>query len=132
MPVDATLATSASQANNLGIQDFLRILTSQLSNQDPLKPLDNQEFVTQIAQFSSLQQSQQLNQKVDQLLATQAATQSVGLLGKSIDFAITNGSTVSGQVTALSLTSGQPQLSVLTTTGALLQGVNFSQIISIR
>jgi flagellar basal-body rod modification protein FlgD len=132
MPISPTVGAAASQANNIGIQDFLRILSSQLSNQDPLKPLDNQEFVTQIAQFSSLQQSQQLNQKVDQLLVTQAATQSVGLLGKSITFTATNGSSLSGQVTGLNLSGTQPQLSVLTSGGATLQGINFSQIVTIH
>ena len=54
-------APQAAQSSNIGIEDFLKILTSQLNNQDPLKPVDNQEFVAQIAQFATLEQSRQLN-----------------------------------------------------------------------
>lgn len=122
---------SASQAGNIGLQEFLKILTSQLSNQDPLKPLDNQEFIAQIAQFSALEQSRQLNQKIDQLLVVQSAVQSIGLLGKTVDVQ-SSGGAVSGQVTALSLVSGEPQFTVKTSSGALLPGLSFNQITAIR
>jgi flagellar basal-body rod modification protein FlgD len=124
-------ASAATQTNGIGLQDFLKILTSQLSNQDPLKPLDNQEFIAQVAQFSALEQSRELNQKIDQLLAVQSATQSVGLLGKSVEINASNG-TVSGQVTALDLSSGSPQLTIQTGNGSSLAGVSVSQIITIR
>lgn len=132
MAVESTSATStASQISGIGLQDFLKILTSQLSNQDPLKPLDNQEFIAQVAQFSALEQSRQLNQKIDQLLAVQSATQSVGLLGKTVEVSSTSG-TVSGSVTALAFSSGEPFLTILTTAGALLEKVSLSQVLSVR
>ncbi|HYD61589.1 MAG TPA: flagellar hook capping FlgD N-terminal domain-containing protein [Noviherbaspirillum sp.] len=132
MTIESTSAAStASQVSSIGLQDFLKILTSQLSNQDPLKPLDNQEFIAQVAQFSALEQSRQLNQKIDQLLAVQSATQSVGMLGKTVDVSSSSG-TVSGQVTALKFSGGEPFLSVLTTAGALLEGVSLSQVLSVR
>jgi flagellar basal-body rod modification protein FlgD len=132
MAIDSTAAaSSASQVAGVGLQDFLRILTSQLSNQDPLKPLDNQEFIAQVAQFSALEQSRQLNQKIDQLLAVQSATQSVGLLGKTVEVNSSTGP-VSGEVTALTFSSGEPFLSVLTGAGAVLDNVGLSQIISVR
>lgn len=134
MPISTIAAAgsgSVSQSNNIGIQDFLKILTTQLNNQDPLKPVDNQEFVAQIAQFATLEQSRQLNVKIDELLTTQSSTQSVGLLGKTVDIN-QNGFLVSGQVTALSLSSGQPLLTITTATGAFQNGVSLSQIINIR
>lgn len=132
MAIDSTAAaSSASQLSGIGLQDFLRILTSQLSNQDPLKPLDNQEFIAQVAQFSALEQSRQLNQKIDQLLAVQSASQSVGLLGKTVEINASSGA-VSGQVTALALSSGEPLLSVLTGSGTTLSGIKLSQIVSVR
>ena len=128
----AISAASASGTNSIGLQDFLRILTSQLTYQDPLKPMDNEEFVAQMAQFSSLEQSQQLNSKIDQLLSVQSAAQSVGLLGKTVDAADSNGNVFSGQVTALSLSGSQPQLTITTSTGSVVSGISFSKISAVR
>jgi len=54
-----------NQPASLGLQDFMKILLTQLTYQDPLKPMDNQQFMSQIAQFTTLEQSQQLNEKID-------------------------------------------------------------------
>lgn len=124
-------AGSTSEVGGVGLQDFLKILTSQLSNQDPLKPLDNQEFIAQVAQFSALEQSRQLNQKIDQLLSVQSATQSVGLLGKTVDVNASSGA-ATGQVKALSFLTGEPLLTVQTTAGAVLEGISLAQVISVR
>ncbi len=127
------MATSAiSGTNGIGLQDFLKILTSQLSNQDPLKPLDNQEFIAQIAQFSALEQSRQLNEKIDQLLSVQSVNQSVGLLGKTIDFTSSTGSVVSGAVTAINLSSGSALFTIRTSAGVFLNNITLSQINNVR
>lgn len=134
MPISTASApgvTPASQASNIGIQDFLKILTTQLNNQDPLKPVDNQEFVAQIAQFATLEQSRQLNVRIDDLLSVQSTTQSVGLLGRTVDVNL-NGMLVTGKVSALDLSSGQPLMTITTATGAFQNNVSISQIINIR
>lgn len=122
---------SASQSSNIGIQDFLRILTSQLNNQDPLKPVDNQEFVAQIAQFANLEQSRQLNGKIDDLLSVESSVQALGLLSKNVDIN-QNGFIVSGKVTALDMSSGTPLLTITTASGSFQNNVSPSQILSIR
>ena len=123
--------SQTSQSSNIGIEDFLKILSAQLNNQDPLKPVDNTEFVAQIAQFASLEQSRELNSKIDSLLSSQASTQSIGLLGKTID-ANFGGQLLTGLVSALSMTSGQPTLTVTTSSGAFQDGIGLSQIVNIR
>ena len=50
-------ATPANGPRELGQDDFLRLLVTQLQNQDPLKPIDNAAFVAELAQFSELEQS---------------------------------------------------------------------------
>ncbi len=127
----ATSPTSAAAATQIGIQDFLKILVAQLGNQDPLKPMDNQEFVTQLAQFTSLQQTQEMNDKLSTLISTQATASSVGLLGKLVTASTVNG-TVSGAVTALSYTGQEPSFSIKTADGSTLTGINFSQITGVR
>jgi|SRR3954468_4855085 flagellar basal-body rod modification protein FlgD len=64
---------------------FLKLLVEQLKHQDPLKPQDDSAFVAQLAQFSSLEQSMSMNDKLDTLAAQNAGlanSQAVGLVGK--------------------------------------------------
>lgn len=134
MAISSTAAVgtgSPSQSSNIGIQDFLKILTSQLNNQDPLKPVDNQEFVAQIAQFATLEQSRQLNAKIEDLLTVQSSQQSVGLLGKTVDVNL-NGFIVSGRVSALDVSSGAPKLTVTTASGSFQNNISPSQLLNIR
>lgn len=58
-------------AKEMGRNDFLNLLVTQLKNQDPLKPMDNTEFVTQLAQFSQLDQSTKQVQLLQQSIANQ-------------------------------------------------------------
>jgi len=131
MAVAAVNEASTTGASSLGIQDFLRILTTQLNNQDPLKPMDNQQFVAQLAQFTSLQQTQQMNQKLDALLSIQAANQSVGLIGRSVDVQTASGQT-SGRVTAFSFTSGEPRMTVTLDNGSVVKDLSLSSLITVR
>lgn len=53
------------KSNDLGKDAFLNLLTTQLSNQDPLNPIEDREFIAQLAQFSSLEQMTQLNKTIE-------------------------------------------------------------------
>lgn len=53
------------KTNDLDKDAFLRLLTTQLSHQDPLNPMEDREFIAQLAQFSSLEQMQNLNQNFE-------------------------------------------------------------------
>lgn len=128
--IDPTTA-ALNQPAAFGLQDFMKILLTQLTYQDPLKPMDNQQFMSQIAQFTTLEQSQQLNDKIDKLLSIQSATQSIGLIGKTVDVNATSGA-FSGVVTALSLSTGDPQLTVKTANGSILTGITLSQVVSVH
>lgn len=133
MAIDAISSTGTTnlQANSLGMEDFLKILLTQLTYQDPLKPMDNQQFMAQMAQFTSLEQTQQLNNKIATLITNQAALQSVGLIGKTVDITTSSGS-VTGTVSALSLSGDSPLLTVRTTAGATLSNISLSQLVSVR
>lgn len=129
-PIGATASAAPAQAS-LGQEDFLRILTTQLSFQDPLKPLDNQQFMAQMAQFASLEQTRTLNDNVETLLTIQAASQSIGLIGKTVEISTDGGSQV-GQVTSLRFNNGQPLLTVRTAAGQLLTDLALSNVVIVR
>ena len=116
---------------SLSMEDLLRVMLTELTYQDPLKPVENKDFMAQIAQFSSLDASRQLNQGLEKLLLLQSMNQSVGLLGKTID-ASSAGGPVTGKVTSLSLASGEPQLTIEAADGRTISGITIGQIESVR
>ena len=76
---------------------FLKLLIAQLQNQDPLQPMDNQQFAVQLATFNSLEQLIGINDKLGNLQTTQGATNqfnAASLIGKTIT---SNGNTVNEQ-----------------------------------
>ena len=127
----ATTGSTNLQANNLDLQDFLNVLLTQLTYQDPLKPMDNQAFMAQLAQFTTLGQTQQLNSNMSALLNTQATLQSVGLIGRTVDITSDSG-TVTGTVQSLSLSGDTPTMTILTSTGSQLTGVTMSQLVNVH
>jgi flagellar basal-body rod modification protein FlgD len=122
---------AASPGSSLGLEDFMKILLTQLTYQDPLKPMDNQEFMAQMAQFTTLEQSQRLNDRVQQLVDDQAALQSVGLIGRTVEITTSSGNRT-GTVSALSLGGASPLLTLALAGGAVLPDISLSQLVSVR
>jgi flagellar basal-body rod modification protein FlgD len=127
----APSAGAGASSGTLGLQDFMKVLLTQLTFQDPLKPMDNQAFMAQMAQFSALEQSQQLNERMQQLLENQAALQSIGLLGRTVDVTA-NGVSSTGTVTAMALQGSAPLLTVSLAGGAVLRDIALSQLLAVR
>jgi flagellar basal-body rod modification protein FlgD len=66
----AQQAAAGKSSQQLGQADFLKLLVTQLQNQDPMNPMDNQQFVAQLATFSSLEQLMSINNAVTKLAGT--------------------------------------------------------------
>ena len=134
-PPSATAASSQSQATsafNLSFENLLQIIMTQLSYQDPLKPMDNFEFVSQLAQFSQIQISQNGNDTLTQLESAQATLQATSLLGKTVDVSTSSSATLSGQVTSVAFSNGVPALTIQTTTGSTISGISMSSVTQVR
>jgi flagellar basal-body rod modification protein FlgD len=131
--IGTVTGSAAADTKQLGIgqEDFLKILLTQLTYQDPLKPMDNQEFIAQMAQFTSLEQTRQLNDGLESLLKIQSATQSVGLIGKTVEVRTASGSEV-GEVTTVSFQNGSPTFVVKTQNNQFLTDVTLSQVFVVR
>jgi len=67
--------------------DYMKLLITQLRNQNPLEPLDNNEMASQLAQFSQLQQLESMNTSFSNVLATTEHTYANSLMGKEVSFA---------------------------------------------
>jgi len=126
MSIDAIGVTSSTQSSSaltsststLNQEEFLNILLTQLRFQDPLKPVDNEAFLAQLAQFSALEINREQSDKVDTLLTIESSSQSIGLLGRSVEVKTANGSVV-GTVSAVSFANGGPSLTVVTSSATL-------------
>ena len=131
--IGGAISATGGTPDNLSVSqlDFLRILVTQLSFQDPLKPIDNQEFVAQIAQFTTLEQTRQLTERMDALLGVQASTQSVGLIGKTVEVGTAAGPAV-GTVTTVSFSGGQPLLSLRLADGSFLTDISPATVSLVR
>lgn len=106
-----SLATNGRQASQeLGKDDFLKLLITQLQNQDPTSPMENTEFIAQMAQFSSLEQMTNMSTEFTKLANMLNSGEAVSLLGKSVE--VSSGeSSISGVVEAVTR-GANPQIKV--------------------
>ncbi len=70
--------------------DYMKLLITQLQNQNPLEPMDNNEMASQLAQFSQLQQLESMNSNFADILSTTDRNYANSLIGKEISFASEN------------------------------------------
>ncbi|WP_341209494.1 flagellar hook capping FlgD N-terminal domain-containing protein [uncultured Sphingomonas sp.] len=127
----ASTQTAATNAFGLGFDSLLKIILTQLTYQDPLKPMDNFQFVSQLAQFSQIQIGQTGNDRLASLVTAQATMQAAGLFGRTIDL-LADGATVSGKVTAVALASGEPKLTIETDDKRTIAGLALGSVSQIR
>ena len=125
-----TAAASSTSKTTMGKDAFLTLLITQLQHQDPLNPADSTEFTAQLAQFSSLEQLNNVNENLSALKLYQASinnAQAVSFIGKDI---VATGNSVearSGQTVACEFDLAQPAqkvvVSVYDATGAFVKDV---------
>jgi len=126
---NSTTGQSVSNAINtaLGKDDFLKLLMTELKNQDPLQPLDNKDFISQMAQFSSLEQMNNVAKSMDDLsksmfnFAQQATlTQGAAMIGKWVGGINVDDSTpMEGTVEAVKWLDGEPTVQIRKSDGTL-------------
>ena len=130
LAVDATTTTSGDQTKDLGRDAFLQLLTTQLSHQDPMKPQADTEFIAQLAQFSGLEINRQQSEKIDTLLTMENANQALSLMGKNVEVRGAEAAGA-GSVTAVSFVTGEPRLTVRTSSTTLVD-VRLSNVQLVR
>jgi flagellar basal-body rod modification protein FlgD len=88
----------ADKKGILGKDDFLQLLVAQLKHQDPMKPMEDKEFMAQMAQFSQLEQVTNMASALERLSFSGQAAQSLGLIGRTVEWRTAAGETQSGVV----------------------------------
>lgn len=127
-PATKTPTASSAVNNQLGEDAFLKLLTTQLQNQNPLNPMDDTQSVAELAQFSSLQASTNMANAFTSFSSNFSVMQSAGLIGKTVSAQTTdasgNSTSVSGTIKTISVVNGQPEFTLADSTGKLLTDGN--------
>ncbi len=106
MSSSITSTTSAGSSQTLNQADFLKLLVTQMSSQDPLNPEKDTDFAAQLAQFSSLQETQNMQSDLQNI-------QAAGLIGATVTVTPSTGSgSVTGTVSSVAISSGTPEIMV--------------------
>ena len=105
-----TSAINPSQT--LGVDDFLKLLTVQLQNQDPLKPMEDTAFISQMASFTSLQQTKALTSDFEAFSQQASLTAANSLLGHYVSVFDPALGTISGKVSSVTIYNGTPGIVV--------------------
>jgi flagellar basal-body rod modification protein FlgD len=103
----STASSSTAKTNNstLNQADFLKLLVAKLTTQDPMNPQTDTDFIGQLAQFSSLDQSSQSTSAIAQLRAN-------SFLGRNVELKSSTGAVVTGMVSAIKMDGTTPKLMV--------------------
>ncbi|MDR1482357.1 MAG: flagellar hook assembly protein FlgD [Synergistaceae bacterium] len=102
-----------SKGDNLGKDDFLKLLVAQLTHQDPTSPMDDTQFISQLAQYSGLEQQMNMNKNLETLIASNNATtaaSAVELIGTVVGYSGEDGQLKTGLVTFLDIVNGEVNL----------------------
>lgn len=106
---DGTATTNNSLSNK---NQFLTLLVEELRNQDPTAPTDEKQTLSQLAQFSSLEQMQNLNQTLTASSGFGQVAQSAALIGKTVSTATADTTGISGVVSSVTFLNGKSYLHV--------------------
>lgn len=109
----ATAATESRVPQKvLGQDDFLKLLMTQFTAQDPMEPMKDTAFIAQMAQFTTLEQSKSMTADIAALRAQQQILQANGMLGRNVVLQVGGGLVAHGTVTAVQMEAGTPKLVV--------------------
>ena len=80
----ASNQSEAASKTQVDYQSFLKLLVAQMKNQDPTNPMDSTQYMAQLASFSNVEQSVQINQKLEQMLQSSTLAQADAIIGRTL------------------------------------------------
>jgi flagellar basal-body rod modification protein FlgD len=117
----STTTTPTSLSRNtggtLGKDDFLKLFVTQLQHQDPMNPMQDSDFMGQMASFSSLEQITNLAAANERIASSLSSNNAIGLLGRTVTYVDENDQIQTGKVEKVTTTDGKPFLTVDGTSG---------------
>lgn len=105
-------AAAATPTPGLGKDDFLKLLVTQLQHQDPLNPVEDKEFIGQMAQFTSLEQLSNVANSIGELRQSDEISQGIGLIGHELTYLGPDGALITGTASSVSFNNGIIEIDV--------------------
>jgi flagellar basal-body rod modification protein FlgD len=102
-PSSKTQGKEARDIKDLDINHFLQLMVTELTNQDPLNPMDNTQLVQQIGELRSIAASDQLTTTLQSMQTQQSLTTASGLIGKNVTALTTENKEITGKVESVSV-----------------------------
>lgn len=109
--VRGTDSVTQLSSKELGKDDFLRLLVAEITNQDPMSPMDNKDMILQLSQFSALEGTLQLNQNMENYIVNAEMSTASSMIGKEVTYLDEEyGVPVVGQVSKMAMYGDSPKL----------------------
>ena len=128
-----TASSSGSSGQTMGSNDFLKLLTTELRNQDPMQPMDDTQSIAQLAQFSALSATQELNTSFQNFQSNFGVMQASALIGKKVTVVSTDGtgnsSNITGTVGTIAVQNGVPYFTMTGSNGKEMTDQNGSPLL---
>ncbi len=105
-------ASATTKVSGLGRDAFMKLMLAQMRQQDPLNPMDNTDFLAQLAQFNALEEMVQLNQTMVNFVHSQQLSQASALIGKQASGLDDQGQPISGVVSEVHVAGDEVMLSI--------------------
>jgi flagellar basal-body rod modification protein FlgD len=103
-------SSGSSSRGQMNVDDFIQMMVTQLQNQDPLEPADNNQLLSQMSQIGQLQSSQQLQTSLQSMVIQNNIASAGNMIGKEVSGFDEYGEEADGQVTAVRVEQGQIML----------------------
>lgn len=110
-PITGLAMSKNAGKQTLGSDDFMKLLTTQLTSQDPMNPMKDTEFISQMANFTSLEQMRSLSKSFDSFSSDQKMAAAPAYLGRQVTITNATGD-ITGVVEAIKLNNGKPSVVV--------------------
>lgn len=104
--------TSTNAFDNLGINDFVKLLVTELQSQDPLEPMDNSQILQQVSQIREIQSSTKLTETLSSVALGQNMSMAASLLKKNVTALTDAGKTITGTVDRVTIADGDVKVHI--------------------
>ena len=105
-------STATSSIQSLTVDDFTKMLVTEMQNQDPTQPMTNTELMNQVSQIQSIETNQQLTSTLQSVALGQSIASAGNLIGRNVSGLDSNGNKVSGTVSSVSISNGSATLNI--------------------
>lgn len=110
-PITGLAMSKNAGKQMLGADDFMKLLTTQLTSQDPMNPMKDTEFISQMANFTSLEQMRTLSKSFETFTSDQKMSAAPAFLGRNVTVKDATGD-ITGIVEAITLKDGKPAITI--------------------